>query len=190
MREREQATRTRVVAGRHKDATKERAMAGAGGGAMVRWALSLWIAGMCLPVAAAEPAAPVGGAKALRCPARLSVASTALRSPALPVGAQLELAADVLKLYSAGVYSGPPREEAVLMERNADSQRAADSGVSVWEFETPDPRGIYLACTYGPQGRVVLSQRVPDDVARCRSTTQRDAKAAAAGVAGVAFECE
>lgn len=159
-------------------------------GAMVRWALSLWIAGMCLPAAAAEPAAPVAAAKALRCPGGLSVESAALRSPALPAGAQLELAADVLKLYSAGVYSGPPREEAVLMERNADSQRPVDSGVSVWEFETPDPRGIYLACTYGPQGHVVLSQRVPDDVARCRSTTLRDAKAAAAGVAGVAFECE
>lgn len=162
-------------------------MAVAGCGAMVRWGLSLWVAGMCLPVAAA---APVGVAKALRCPALLSVQSTALRSPGLPPGAQLELAADALKLYTANVYSGPPREQAVLMERDADSQGAVDSGVSVWEFETPDPRGIYLACMYGPQGHVVLSQRVPDDVARCRSSTLRDPKAAAAGVAGVAFECE
>lgn len=162
-------------------------MAKKGWGALVRWGLSLWIAGMCLPAAAAEPAAPAVAAKTLRCPALLSVESAALRSPALPAGAQLELIAEALKFYSAGVYSGPPREEAVLMERDADSQRAVDSGVSVWEFETPDPRGIYLACSYGPQGHAVLSQRVPDDVARCRSRTLRDPKA---GVAGVAFECE
>lgn len=137
---------------------------------------------------AALSAAPAAARETLHCPERLRIVETQLQSPDVPAGARADLAAaPPLRLFSSGVYSGPPREMAALVPSNEDSRRPGDAGVSVWRFDAPDPHGIYLVCGYGPDGRVQVSQRV-GDVARCEATPLRPSGTDAS--AGTLFVCQ
>lgn len=136
----------------------------------------------------AVSAAPAAARETLQCPERLRIAEAQLQSPDVPAGARVDLAAaPPLRLFSSGVYSGPPREMAALVPSNEDSRRPGDAGVSVWRFDAPDPHGSYLVCGYGPDGRVQVSQRV-GDVARCEAKPLRPSGADHA--AGTLFVCE
>ncbi|KMM77387.1 hypothetical protein ACP93_00595 [Xanthomonas sp. NCPPB 1128] len=137
---------------------------------------------------AALSAAPAAAREALQCPGRLRIAEAQLQSPDVPAGARVDLAAaPPLRLFSSGVYSGPPHEMAALVPSNEDAHRPGDAGVSIWRFDAPDPHGIYLVCGYGPDGRVQISQRV-GDVARCEATPLRPS--GADPTAGTMFVCE
>ncbi|KAA8921756.1 MULTISPECIES: STY0301 family protein [Xanthomonas] len=145
-------------------------------------------------------AVPAAARQTLQCPERLRVAEAPLQSPDLPVAeAPLQspdlpadarvafAAAPSLRLFSSGVYSGPPREMAALVPSNEDTRRPGDAGVSIWRFDAPDPHGLYLVCGYGPDGLVQVSRHV-GDVARCEA---RPLRASGTGpAAGTLFVCE
>ncbi|MCW0456112.1 STY0301 family protein [Xanthomonas sacchari] len=157
-------------------------------------------------------AVPAAARQTLQCPERLRVAEAPLQSPDLPVAeaplqspdlpvAEAPLqspdlpadarvafaAAPSLRLFSSGVYSGPPREMAALVPSNEDTRRPGDAGVSIWRFDAPDPHGLYLVCGYGPDGLVQVSRHV-GDVARCEA---RPLRASGTGpAAGTLFVCE
>ncbi|MCI2261875.1 STY0301 family protein [Xanthomonas indica] len=133
-------------------------------------------------------AAPAAARETLHCPERLRVADAPLQSPDLPAGARVDLAATPpLRLFSSGVYSGPPREMAALVPSNEDTRRPGDAGASIWRFDAPDPHGLYLVCGYGPDGLVQVSRRV-GDVARCEATPMRPSSADP--TVGILFVCE
>ncbi|MCC4591672.1 hypothetical protein LL974_11040 [Xanthomonas campestris pv. cannae] len=133
-------------------------------------------------------AVPAAARQTLQCPERLRVAEAPLQSPDLPADARVAFAAaPSLRLFSSGVYSGPPREMAALVPSNEDTRRAGDAGVSIWRFDAPDPHGIYLVCGYGPDGLVQVSRRV-EDVARCETRPLRASGTEPA--AGTLFVCE
>lgn len=108
-----------------------------------------------LPLLIAVSAAPTAAREMLQCPERLRIAEAQLQSPDVPADVRVDLAAaPPLRLFSSGVYSGPPREMAALVPSNEDARRPGDAGVSIWRFDAPDPHGLYLVCGYGPDGRV------------------------------------
>ncbi|UYK83221.1 hypothetical protein NG827_12085 [Xanthomonas sacchari] len=133
-------------------------------------------------------AVPAAARQTLQCPERLRVAEAPLQSPDLPADAGVAFAAaPSLRLFSSGVYSGPPREMAALVPSNEDTRRPGDAGVSIWRFDAPDPHGLYLVCGYGPDGLVQVSRHV-GDVARCEARPLRASGTDPA--AGTLFVCE
>lgn len=116
--------------------------------------------------------------QALQCPAEISAASVKIEP--LPKDWVAWTPAR-LKLSSAGLMAGAPQTMTDLKPYSISNNKR--QSVAVWEFDSAVyPDGVWLYCSYGAQGEVMLSRKIETSYRKCSVTSRKAVKAPAADI--------
>lgn len=138
-----------------------------------------WFHGwQCLPLVTFLPACLIASAQALQCPAEISAASVKIE----PVPKDwVAWTPARLKLSSAGLMAGAPQTMTDLKPYSISNNKR--QSVAVWEFDSAVyPDGVWLSCSYGAQGEVMLSRKIETSYRKCTVTSMTAAKALATDI--------